>query len=112
MVELLLQKKDVDINAKDRYNNTPLYLAYQEKKWEVAKMLLTNNKREIDVTTQNTPGRSALSQAVRDPKCHAPVYLTHPSAKLNDPLTLNFFHCFVTSYFKFRGKIFSIRFSL
>ena len=65
----------------------------------------------VDVSTlQNTI--LELKEMGVSSSCHAPVYLTHPSAKLNDPLTLNFFHCFVTSYFKFRGKIFSIRFSL
>jgi hypothetical protein len=59
-VKVTLKKKEVNINTRDKYGNTPLILAVQENNIKVVKVLIGNG---ADVFLKNKNGVSALSLA-------------------------------------------------
>ena len=46
MVQLLVKKKGADINVKDEYDKTPLYLAYRLEFSEIQQFLLSKGAEE------------------------------------------------------------------
>eukprot|EP00945_MAST-04E_sp_MAST-4E-sp1_P007839 g7839.t1 len=60
-VRILLSEEGIDVNAKDQYGRTPLWVSSEEGKTDVVELLLAHDK--IDVNAKNNDGQTPLWKA-------------------------------------------------
>jgi Ankyrin repeats (3 copies) len=66
-VKLLLERKGIEINSKDKKGRTPLSYAVEEGHEEVVKLLLRRN--HIEIMTKDEDAETSLSGAIKHRRC-------------------------------------------
>jgi ankyrin repeat protein len=81
IVQLLLKQLEININAQDRYGNTPLHLAAKKDYSEIVQLLL--RQETINVNAQNRYGNTPLHSAVMANSYESANFLlNHPGIKI------------------------------
>ncbi|KAL6628018.1 ankyrin [Neocallimastix sp. 'constans'] len=98
IVKLLLGRKDIDVNLKNKNGETALILAISNQNKDIVKLLL--NRKDVDINAQDNFGRTGLTVAMfQQNEDIVKLLLNHKNIDVNlkgsdlNPLIMAIIHC-------------------